>query len=103
MRVRTSFGCGRSGARYQNTSHTCSGGASSSTENSCRCIGCPSLGRDQLLDRLGEAVFPGPVLLEMAVAFGHQVVLPPRAIDAACQERGDDAPDVVVRSLQSGG
>ena len=50
-----------------------------------------------------EAVFPGPVLLEMAVAFGHQVVLPPRAIDAACQERGDDAPDVVVRRLQTGG
>ena len=39
MRVLTSFGCGRSGARYQKTSHTSSGGASNSIENSWRCTG----------------------------------------------------------------
>src|SRR2546421_11099897 len=70
MRVRTSFGCGRSGARYQNTSHASSGGASSSTENSWRCMRC-RLCRDELLDRLREAVLPGPVLLEVADALRH--------------------------------
>src|SRR3954468_22674935 len=98
MRVRTSFGCGRSGARYQNTSHTASGGASNSIENSCRCI-VLLLGRDQLLHRVREVIFPTPVLLEVAVAVGHHVVLPPEAVDAQGEHRGDDAPGVVVRRL----
>src|SRR5436190_10785378 len=105
MRVLTSFGCGRSGPRYQKTFHTSSGGASSSNENSCRCTDLNDirLPRGQLLHRRRETVLPAPVVVVVHVRLGHHVVLPPECVQAAGENRDDDPLDVLVLLLEAGG
>src|SRR5439155_9647942 len=54
--ILASFDCGRSGARYQKTSHTSRGGAFTTTENSCSCMrGDPRIDRVRIVSLLPSA------------------------------------------------
>src|SRR4030095_7345213 len=58
--------------------------------------------RRHRVDCSGERILPRPVPEEVLVHVVHRVVFPPKGIDAACEDRGDDATGVVLVPLLPG-